>query len=61
LEKLKSFLDLSSVGLDGSHSTALHGGEEVAHQGRKKRVTTNSLNLSDRQGLQLTLSSPLGG
>ena len=37
LEKYKSFLDLSSADLDGSHATALRGGEEVAYQGRKKK------------------------
>lgn len=61
LEKYKSFLDLSSADLDGSHATALRGGEEVAYQGRKKRKTTNSLYLSDRQGLPLALSSPVAG
>ena len=61
LEKYKSFLDLSSADLDGSHATALRGGEEVAYQGRKKRKTTNSLYLSDRQGLPLALSSPIAG
>lgn len=61
LEKYKSFLDLSSADLDGSHTTALRGGEEVAYQGRKKRKTTNSLYLSDRQGLPLALSSPMAG
>ena len=61
LEKYKSFLDLSSADLDGSHVTALRGGEEVAYQGRKKRKTTNSLYLSDRQGLPLALSSPVAG
>ena len=61
LGKYKSLLDLSSADLDGSHATALRGGEEVAYQGRKKRKTTNSLYLSDRQGLPLALSSPTAG
>lgn len=61
LEKYKSFLDLSSADLDGSHATALRGGEQVAYQGRKKRKTTNSLYLSDRQGLPLALSNPIAG
>ena len=61
LEKYKSFLDLSSADLDGSHATALRGGEEVAYQGRKKRKTTNSLYLSDRQGLPLAISNPISG
>ncbi|HEY5534255.1 MAG TPA: transposase [Ignavibacteria bacterium] len=61
LTKYKSVLDLSSADLDGSHTTALRGGEEVAYQGRKKRSTTNSLYLTDRQGLPLALSSPIAG
>lgn len=61
LEKYKWFLDLASADLDGSHATSLRGGEEVAFQGRKKRKTTNSLYLSDRQGLPLALSNPIAG
>jgi transposase len=57
----KSHLDLSSASIDGSHTTALLGGEEVAYQGRKKRKTTNSLYLADNQGLPLAMSSPLAG
>lgn len=40
---------------------ALRGGEEVGYQGRKKRKTTNSLYMGDRQGLPLALSSPKAG
>src|SRR5690606_8617398 len=47
--------------LDGSHTTALRGGEQVAYQGRKKRKTTNSLYLTDRQGLPLAMSEPVSG
>ena len=43
LKNNKTKLDLSSVDLDGSHTTALRGREEVAYQGRKKRKTTNAL------------------
>ena len=35
IKKNKSFIDLSSADLDGSHTTALRGGEQVAYQGRK--------------------------
>jgi hypothetical protein len=52
---------LSSGDIDGSHSTALRGGEEVAYQGRKKRNTTNSLYLTDRQCIPLALSNPVAG
>lgn len=61
LSKYKKYLDLSSGDIDGSHSTALRGGEEVAYQGRKKRKTTNSLYLTDRQGIPLALSNPVSG
>src|SRR5690554_1233062 len=60
-ENNKSNLDLSSSDLDGSHTTALRGGEQVAYQGRKKRKTTNSLYLTDRQGLPLAMSEPVSG
>lgn len=61
LDKYKSELDMSSIDIDGSHTTALRGGEQVAYQGRKKRKTTNSLYLTDRQGIPLALSSPVAG
>lgn len=61
LTKYKSKLDLSSSDLDGSHTTALKGGEEVAYQGRKKRKTTNALYLTDRQGLPIAMSEPVSG
>lgn len=61
LDRHKSGLDLSSVDLDGSHTPAIRGGEEVEYQGRKKRKTTNSLYLSDRQGLPIAMSEPLAG
>ena len=53
LDKHKSKLDLSSVDLDGSHTSCIRGGEQVGYQGRKKRKTTNLLYLSDRQGFGL--------
>ena len=61
LSDKKSYLDLSSASIDGSHTTALRGGEEVAYQGRKKRKTTNSLYFTDSQGLPLAMSSPVAG
>lgn len=61
LDRHRSELDLSSVDLDGSHTPAVRGGEEVAYQGRKKRKTTNALYLSARQGLPIAMSEPLAG
>ena len=57
----KGNLDLSSVDLDGSHTPAIRGGEEVEYQGRKKCKTTNALYLTDRQGLPLAMSEPVAG
>ena len=61
MERYKSNLDLSSVDLDGSHTPAIRGGEQVEYQGRKKRNTTNALYLTDRQGLPLAISEPVAG
>lgn len=61
LRSHKTDLDLSSVDLDGSHTTAVRGGEGVQYQGRKKRKTTNALYLTDRQGLPLAMSEPVSG
>ncbi len=54
-------IDLSSVDLDGSHTPAVRGGEQVGYQGRKKRKTTNALYLTDRQGIPLAMSEPVAG
>ncbi|WP_373275027.1 transposase [Parapedobacter tibetensis] len=61
LNRHKSKLDLSSVDLDGSHTSAIRGGEQVEYQGHKKRKTTNALYLSERQGLPLAMSEPVTG
>ncbi len=61
MKKYKSSFDLSVVNLDGSHSSCIRGGEEVAYQGRKKCKTTNALYLTDKQGLVLAMSTPVSG
>lgn len=61
LKANKSSLDLSSGDIDGSHTTALRGGQEVGYQGRKKRKTTNAIYLTDRQGLPIAMSEPISG
>ena len=61
LNRYKSFLDMSSIDLDGSHTTALHGGECQSYQGRKKRKTTNAIYVTDRQGIPLAISTPVAG
>ncbi|VAW12012.1 Mobile element protein [hydrothermal vent metagenome] len=61
LSRNRAKIDLSSGNLDGSHTTAIRGGEQVEYQGRKKRKTTNALYLTDRQGLPLAMSEPVPG
>lgn len=61
LKKHRKLLDLSSVDLDGSHTRAIKGGEEVGYQGRKKSKTTNALYLTDRKGQPLSMSRPISG
>ena len=61
MDRHRASFDLSSVDLDGSHTPALRGGESVAYQGRKKGKTTNSLYLTDRQGLPMAMSEPMAG
>lgn len=56
-ENLKH-LDLSSIELDGSHTPAKNGGNAVGYQGRKASNTTNSLFMSDNQGVMLSMSTP---
>ena len=57
----KSKLDLSSVDLDGSYTPAIRSGQAVEYPGRKKRKTTNSLYITDRQGLPFAMSEPVAG
>ena len=61
LEKNKSLLDLSISSIDGSHTRALRGGEQVEFQTRKMSKTTNALYFTDNQGLPLAISSPIAG
>lgn len=61
LRKYKSFLDMSSVQLDGSHTPAKRGGEAVDYQKRKSCKTTNMLFLTDKSGLPLAISDPVSG
>lgn len=61
LSRDKSCLDLSIAHIDGSHTPAYRGGEEVEYQGRKKRRTTNALFLTDNQGVPLAMGAPQAG
>lgn len=57
----KSLIDLSSIDLKGSHTPNFRGGQCIGYQGRKKRKTTHALYLTDRKGLPLAISKPVGG
>lgn len=41
---------MSSIDLDGNHTTALCGGDCQSYQGRKKQKTTNAIYVTDRHG-----------
>jgi transposase len=61
LKKYRKYLDLSCMNLDGSHTPVKRGGEAVGYQGRKSCKTTNSLFLTDKQGVLLSISTPQEG
>lgn len=61
LKKNRHHLDLSSVEFDGSHTPSKNGGDAVGYQGRKACKTTNSLFMSDSQGIILSMSTPKEG
>ena len=61
LKNHKDLLDLSSIQLDGTHTPAKRGGASVAYQGRKKSKTTNTLIITDSQGIPLACSDPIAG
>lgn len=61
LDNNKSELDLSTSSIDGSHTRALRGGEEVEFQTRKMSKTTNALYFTDNQGMPIAMSTPVSG
>ena len=61
LARFRQVLDLSSVQMDGSLSTAHNGGEAVGYQPRVAANSSNSLFLADNRGLMLSCSSPVSG
>lgn len=61
VDKYRTFLDLSLSHIDGSHTPAVRGGENIEYQGRKKRRTTNALYFSDRNGIPLAMAEPQKG
>lgn len=61
LATYKSQLDMSVVNLDGTHTPAKRGGEDVGYQGRKRCKTSNMLILTDIQGVPIGWSNPISG
>lgn len=54
-------IDLSSADLDGSHTVARRGGEEVGGAAHKAAQTTNAIFVTDRQGIPIAISEPKSG
>jgi transposase len=54
-------LDLSELNLDGSHTPAKLGGEEVAYQPRKRTKTSNVLPITDRKGYIVASTGIIAG
>ena len=61
LKQTRHLLDLSLVALDGTHSLAKRGGQQVAFQHRRKAKTTNALWLTDRLGNVVAFFPPISG
>lgn len=61
ISQYKHLLNLSVALFDGSHSPAKRGGEQVAYQGRKKCKTSNTLWLTDADGLTVGFTVPIAG
>ncbi|MEM6846330.1 MAG: transposase, partial [Bacteroidota bacterium] len=57
----KHLLNLSVALFDGTHSPAKRGGQQVAYQGRKKCKTSNTLWLTDADGLVVGFTLPIAG
>lgn len=61
MERCKSFLGMSSVDLDGSHTIALREEECCGYAGCEKRKTINAKYIMDSQGIPLVMSTPVSG
>jgi transposase len=59
--RFRACLDMSSVQVDGSHTRTRNHGQAIGYQGRKGSNTTNSLYMSDNQGVVLGMSEPESG
>ena len=61
LSKYRHLLDLSLAFFDGTHTLSKRGGQKVSYQRRKRSKTTNTLWLTDTQGLVVSFVPPLSG
>jgi transposase len=61
LQSNKHLVDLSTAQLDGSHTPGKRGGQSVGYQGRKSCKTSNSLILSDNNGMPICIGEPQNG
>lgn len=61
LNTIHDHIDATVLTLDGSHSMAKKGGDDVAYQGRKKAKTSNILPILDRQGYVLASTEIVAG
>ena len=61
IQVIQEELDLSQLNLDGSHSIAKKGGEQVAYQGRKRAKTSNILPITDHNGYIVETTGIIAG
>lgn len=61
MSQYKHLLNLSVALFDGTHSPAKRGGQQVAYQGRKRCKTSNTLWLTDANGLVVGFTLPIAG
>lgn len=61
IHSVQEELDTSQLNLDGSHTLAKKGGEQVAYQARKSGKTSNILPITDRHGYIIATSGIVAG
>ena len=61
LSKHKALLDLSLAFLDATHTIAKRGGDQTGTCGKRRFKSSNTLWLTDRQGLVVAFCPPLSG
>lgn len=58
LGRNRDMIDFSSADLDGSHTVARRGGEEVGGAAHKAAQTTNAIFIADLQGIPMAMQQP---